>query len=204
MRTLVLASGNTGKLQEFSALLAPWGWHVETQSQHQVPEIEETGLTFVENALLKARNAAAHTGLPALADDSGLEVDALQGAPGIYSARFAGPGSDAAANNQRLLQELEGVPTQERSARFWCVLVWVRSATDPTPLLAQASWEGQILTAPKGNQGFGYDPLFWLPDIQQSAAELSPEIKNLLSHRALASQQLLRLAQERGLVAGAV
>lgn len=196
-KRLILASGNAGKLREFSGLLAPLGWQVEAQSLHGVPEADETGLTFVENALLKARNAALHTGCAALADDSGVEVDALQGAPGIYSARFAGPECSDAANNALLLERLQGVPEAERTARYWCVLAFLRFAEDPTPVIVQASWEGRILTVPRGEGGFGYDPLFWLPDLNCTAAELSKEAKNQVSHRGRASQQLLQLLQQR-------
>ncbi len=196
-QTLILASGNAGKLSEFSGLLAPLGWQVEAQNLHQVPEAAETGLTFVENAIIKARNAALHTGYAALADDSGIEVDALQGAPGIYSARFAGEGSKDADNNAYLLEKLAKVPKAERTARYWCVLVFLRFAEDPTPVIVQASWEGQILTAPKGEGGFGYDPLFWLPELGKTAAELSSELKNKLSHRGIASQQLIQALNQR-------
>ena len=197
MSQLILASGNAGKLKEFSDLLAPLGWQVEPQSVYQVAEAEETGLTFVENALIKARNAAQVTGCAALADDSGIEVDALKGAPGVYSARFAGPGSSDAENNARLLKELEGLPEEERTARYWCVLTFLRFAEDPTPIIIQASWEGRVLTQPQGEGGFGYDPLFWLPDLNKTAAELSKEEKNRLSHRGRASQQLLEALKER-------
>lgn len=196
-QTLILASGNAGKLSEFSGLLAPLGWQVEAQNLHQVPEAAETGLTFVENAIIKARNAALHTGYAALADDSGIEVDALQGAPGIYSARFAGEGSKDADNNAYLLEKLAKVPKAERTARYWCVLVFLRFAEDPTPVIVQASWEGQILTAPKGEGGFGYDPLFWLPELGKTAAELSNELKNQLSHRGIASQLLIQALNQR-------
>lgn len=194
---LILASGNAGKLSEFSGLLAPLGWQVEAQNLHQVPEAAETGLTFVENAIIKARNAALHTGFAALADDSGIEVDALHGAPGIYSARFAGAGSKDAENNAYLLEQLAGMPAAERTARYWCVLVFLRFAEDPTPIIVQASWEGQILTAPKGEGGFGYDHLFWLPELGKTAAELSSELKNKLSHRGIASQQLIQALNQR-------
>ena len=197
MSKLILASGNAGKLKEFSELLQPLGWQVEPQSVYAVEEAEETGLTFVENALIKARNAAQATGCAALADDSGIEVDALKGAPGIYSARFAGPGSSDADNNAKLLRELEGLPPEQRTARYWCVLAFLRFAEDPTPIIIQASWEGQVLTQPQGEGGFGYDPLFWLPDLGKTAAELSKQDKNRLSHRGRASQQLLQALKER-------
>lgn len=194
---LILASGNAGKLKEFSSLLAPLGWQVEAQNLHAVPEAEETGLTFVENALIKARNAALHTGCAALADDSGVEVDALQGAPGIYSARFAGVGSKDADNNAYLLERLKDVPEAERTARYWCVLVFLRFAEDPTPVIVQASWEGRILAAPRGEGGFGYDPLFWLPELGKTAAEMDKEEKNRISHRGRASQLLIQALGER-------
>ena len=190
MAKLVLASGNKGKLREFAQMLAPLGWDVEAQGTHGVPDIEETGLSFVENAILKARNCCEHTGLPSLADDSGIEVDALNGEPGIYSARFAGPGANDAINNAELLRRLDGIDL--RSARYHCVLVFMRHASDPVPLICHASWEGTILEAPRGDGGFGYDPLFWLNDQQCTAAELDSAIKNSLSHRGRAMQQLLQ------------
>jgi XTP/dITP diphosphohydrolase len=190
-KDLVLASNNPGKAREIGQLLAGRQVHVRPQSDFGVPEAEETGLTFVENAILKARNAALHSGLPAIADDSGIEVDALHGAPGIYSARYAGTGADDAANNAKLLQALAEVPEAERTARFQCVMVYLRHAEDPTPLICQGTWEGRILQAPQGDHGFGYDPLFLVPDQGCSAAELAPEVKNRLSHRGQALRQLL-------------
>lgn len=190
-RRVVLASGNRGKVAELSALLEPAGLTVEPQSDHGVPEAEEPHPTFVENALAKARNAARHTGLAAIADDSGLEVDALDGAPGVRSARYAGPDGDDAANNARLLGELAGVPEERRTARFVCVLVYLAHAEDPTPVIAQGFWEGRILEAPRGDGGFGYDPLFWVPDRGCTSAELGATEKNRISHRgrALAALQ---------------
>lgn len=188
---LVLATGNAGKLKEFRELLADTGFDIEPQSAFAVPEAEETGLSFVENAIIKARNAARHSGLPAIADDSGLEVDALDGAPGIYSARFAGDTATDASNNALLLQKLEGVPESLRGARYQCVLVFMRHAADPSPLICQASWEGRILHAARGAGGFGYDPLFWLPELNCSAAELAPADKNRRSHRGRAMHALL-------------
>ncbi len=187
---VVLASSNRGKVREFGQLLADRGIVVVPQSEFDVADADETGLSFVENAILKARNAAAHTGLPALADDSGLEVDFLNGAPGIYSARYAGTG-DSAANNAKLLQALDGVDASARGARFQCLLVYLRHAEDPTPLICQGTWEGRILTAPQGEAGFGYDPVFFVPDEGCSAAELAPERKNALSHRGQALRCLL-------------
>ena len=190
-KTIVLASSNAGKVREFNQLLAGLGLEVAPQSQFNVTDVEETGLTFVENAILKARNAAQHAGLPALADDSGLEVDALHGAPGIYSARYAGPKASDAENLEKLLAMLKDVPEEKRGARFQCVLVYLRHALDPTPLICQGSWEGRILTAPRGTRGFGYDPVFFVPTHGMSSAELAPEIKNSLSHRGQALRQLV-------------
>jgi XTP/dITP diphosphohydrolase len=187
---VVLASSNKGKVREFSELLADRGMTVVPQSDFAVPDADETGLTFVENAILKARNAAAHTDLPAIADDSGLEVDFLNGAPGIYSARYAGEGGSA-ANNAKLLQALSGVEEEQRGARFQCLLVYLRHADDPTPVICQGTWEGRILTSLRGKEGFGYDPLFFVPEESCSAAELSAERKNELSHRGQALRCLL-------------
>jgi XTP/dITP diphosphohydrolase len=187
-QTIVLASGNAGKLRELNTLLAPLAVTLKPQAQFEVPEVEENGLTFVENALIKARAAALHSGLPAIADDSGLEVDYLKGAPGIHSARYSGGGDEA--NNILLLKALGDTPAAQRSARFQCVLVYLRHARDPSPVICQSSWEGSILMAPKGKNGFGYDPLFYVPDHNCSSAELSLEIKNSISHRAKASAML--------------
>lgn len=186
---LVLASGNPGKLAELRQLLEGSGHVVRPQSEFGVADAEETGLTFVENALLKARHAARATGLPALADDSGLCVDALGGAPGLYSARYAGGHGDAERNIERLLRELEGVPDDARGARFHCAVVLLRHATDPQPIIAEGSWAGCILRAPRGSGGFGYDPVFLDPENARTAAELEPAVKNAISHRgrALAS-----------------
>ncbi|MBR9867626.1 MAG: RdgB/HAM1 family non-canonical purine NTP pyrophosphatase [Oceanospirillales bacterium] len=192
-RQIVLASGNKGKLKEFNQVLGDLGVEVVPQSQFNVPDADETGLSFVENAILKARHACQLTGLPALADDSGLEVDALNGAPGIYSARFAGPNATDADNNSKLLQLLEGTSPEHRSARFRCVLVFMRHAEDPTPLICQGSWEGQILPLPQGENGFGYDPLFLVPGLDIASAQLPPEQKNKISHRGQAVQQLIRM-----------
>ena len=195
MKKIVLASGNQGKVREFNQLLAGLDCKVVPQTELGVPDIEETGLTFVENAILKARNAAQHTGLPAIADDSGLEVDALDGAPGIYSARYAGAGASDADNLHKLLQALDGVT--QRSARFQCLLVFMRHGSDPTPLICQGSWEGSITTAPAGENGFGYDPVFWVAEHGCTSAQLSPEQKNALSHRGKALRELAaRLGQE--------
>ena len=186
---IVLASGNAGKLAELQRILSPLPVTLVSQAEFNVPEVEETGLTFVENAIIKARAACDACGLPAIADDSGLEVDYLAGEPGIYSARYSGEGDEG--NNRRLLAELEGVPDEERGARFQCVLVYLRHAGDPTPILCQGSWEGRILTQVQGLNGFGYDPLFFVPEHGCSSAELDPELKNTISHRAIASASLL-------------
>lgn len=188
---LVLASSNPGKLREINALLEGLGMTVLPQSDFDVPDADETGLSFVENAILKARHAAQLTGLPAIADDSGLEVDALNGAPGIYSARFSGAGASDADNLQKLLTEMEDVPEAQRTARFQCLMVYMEHAADPTPLICQGTWEGRILLAPQGENGFGYDPVFWVPGEQCASAELAPAVKNRLSHRGQALQKLL-------------
>ena len=192
MEQIVLASGNAGKLKELRQALQPLSLDLVLQSDFNLISAEETGLTFVENAILKARHVAQATGLPALADDSGLEVDALQGQPGIYSARFAGPNASDSDNNAKLLADLATVPAQQRSARFHCVLVLMRHSNDPTPIIAHARWEGQILTAPRGDNGFGYDPLFLIPELDQTSAELAPTQKNKLSHRGQAITELIR------------
>ncbi len=188
---LVLASGNAGKLKEFQHLLANQGYTVVPQSQFKVTEVAETGLSFVENAILKARHACAHTGLAAIADDSGLEVDALQGEPGIYSARFAGNQSGDEANNQHLLERLKAVPKHRRSARYHCLLVFMRHARDPTPIICQGTWEGRILFEPCGQNGFGYDPLFFVVEKGCTAAQLERDEKNRISHRGRAMAKLL-------------
>ena len=197
-KTIVLASSNAGKVRELNQLLGGLQLEVVPQSHLNVADADETGLTFVENAILKARHAAQHTGLPALADDSGLEVDALHGAPGIYSARYAGAKASDTENLQKLLGLLKDVPQEKRGARFQCVLVYLRHALDPTPLICQGTWEGRILHEPRGANGFGYDPVFYVPTHAVSAAELSPETKNFLSHRGQALRQLLAGLPNRG------
>jgi XTP/dITP diphosphohydrolase len=187
---LVLASGNAGKVVELEQLLAGSGVQLVPQTALGVSDAEETGLTFVENALIKARHAARVTGLPALADDSGICVDALGGAPGLYAARYAGKHGDSAANNAKLLHELAGVPTEKRSAYFIAVLVALRHADDPAPLIAEGRWHGRILEAPRGTGGFGYDPLFLPAGHDLGAAELEPALKNRLSHRGQALEVL--------------
>lgn len=192
MTNIVLASGNIGKIREIQAILQ--NDKILPQSQFKVVEPEETGSTFVENALIKARNAAKYCNLPAIADDSGLVVDALGGAPGVFSARYAGIGASDQANLDKLLTDMQDIPMEQRSARFICLMVYLRHANDPTPIIAQGVWEGRILTQAMGNNGFGYDPVFWLSDYQCSSAQLASEVKNSLSHRGQAlrilSQQL--------------
>ena len=195
-RQVVLASGNAGKLAELDRILSPLGVELLSQAQFNVVEAEETGLTFVENAILKARAACAQTGLPAIADDSGLEVDALRGAPGIHSARYSGDGDTG--NNLKLLAALADVPPGERTARFQCALVYLRHAKDPTPLICSGSWDGEILLEARGNEGFGYDPLFYVPEYRCSAAELDAGIKNRVSHRARACSLLLAALEKTG------
>ena len=190
-RTLVVASGNPGKLREIGQMLAPLGWNVRPQSDWQVPDAVEDGLTFLENALIKARHAAGLCGHAALGDDSGLVVDALHGSPGIRSARFAGDDADDAANNRLLLERLSDVRTPERTAHFYCAMVLVNHPRDPAPLVATGRWDGVIVEEPKGANGFGYDPLFRVPSEGCTSAELPPDRKNVLSHRAIALRGLL-------------
>lgn len=197
----VLASNNAGKLAEFRSLFAEHGIAFTAQSEWGVKDADETGLSFIENALIKARHAAGLTGCPAIADDSGLCVDALQGAPGIRSARFAGGHGDAVANNNLLLAKLAGVVDAERTARFVCALAFVRHADDPMPVIAEGVWEGRILAAPAGDGGFGYDPLFFDPTQGMSAAAMAPERKQLLSHRGQAMRRLRDALAARGITA---
>ena len=193
--SLVLASNNSGKLREIGALLEPLGWEVHPQSEWDFEEAVEDGKTFVENALIKARHAAQRTGLPSLGDDSGLLVDALDGRPGLRSARYAdGQGSEA--NIAKLLGELEGVPNEQRTAHFYCVMVLLRSADDPAPLVSNGHWPGRITTAPRGQDGFGYDPVFHIPDRDATAAELPPPIKNVISHRGQALASMIRMLKQ--------
>lgn len=198
----VLASGNQGKLRELVTMLEPLGFDVRPQSDWQVPEAEENAKTFVENSLIKARQAAEFTGLPAIADDSGLVVPALNGEPGIYSARYAGAGANALENMEKLLSELEGKTGDERRAYFYCVLVLINSFDDPAPLIATGRWHGRILNAPRGEGGFGYDPLFGVSGLSDagqvvSAAELAPAQKSQISHRGLALRELMRQLRDR-------
>lgn len=194
---VVLASSNAGKIREFQALLAPFHLDIHPQSEWGIDDVEETGLSFVENALIKARHASRLTGLPAIADDSGLAVQALQGAPGIYSARYAGTEATAQDNIRKLLSALQDVPDDKRQARFHCVLVLLSHALDPTPLICDGHWSGQILRSPIGDDGFGYDPVFYVPSENKTAAELPLAIKNKISHRGLALQALLKRLPEK-------
>ena len=196
MKRLVLASGNPGKLRELSALLAGLGYDLVAQSEFDLPSVAETGTTFVENAIIKARHAAELTGLPALADDSGIEVDALGGAPGVYSARFAGPAADDAANNALLIEKLRDVAPDRRGARYRAVIVLLRHAADPAPLICEGSWEGVIRLEPAGDGGFGYDPYFYLPELGRTSAELGADEKNRRSHRGQAMAELKRRLAE--------
>lgn len=197
MTELVVATGNQGKLKEITQVLSPLGFEVRGQKEFDVVEAEETGLTFVENAILKARSTSQQTGRPAMADDSGLEVDALMGQPGIYSARYAGPDATDALNNQKLLDALKDIPEAKRTARFQCVMVYMRHPEDPTPLICQGSWEGRIAFEPSGTNGFGYDPLFFVPSENCAAADLPPKVKNRLSHRGQALRQLVEKLKQR-------
>jgi XTP/dITP diphosphohydrolase len=189
---VVLASSNAGKIKELQNMLNDLDLTIVPQTDLQVSEVAETGLTFIENALIKARNACEQTGLPALADDSGLAVKALQGAPGIYSARYAGENAQAGDNIDKLLQAMQHVPADERQAAFHCVLVFMRHAKDPTPIICQGTWQGEILLSPQGDKGFGYDPIFYVPNEKKTAAELPLHVKNQLSHRGKALHRLLK------------
>lgn len=195
-KTLVLATGNSGKVSELANMLSPLNINVVPQSDFNVSEVAETGTTFIENAIIKARHAAKITGMPAIADDSGLEIDALNGAPGVYSARFAGNDANDQDNIDKVLADLGNNPN--RSARFWCVLVLMQHADDPTPLVCSASWEGEITYEQHGDGGFGYDPIFYIPALKCTSAELSKVQKNTVSHRAQALKKLLHELQLKG------
>jgi XTP/dITP diphosphohydrolase len=194
---IVLASNNPGKIKEFSELLSTWHIQVIPQAELGVEDADETGLTFIENAIIKARHAASITGLPAIADDSGLAVKALHGAPGIYSARFAGKGAASSDNIKKLLTQMENIPDDQREAHFHCVLVFMSSANDPTPLVCDGSWNGIITREPAGTDGFGYDPVFYVPTEKMTAAELPKTLKNSLSHRSIALRSLLALLPDK-------
>lgn len=196
MKEIVLATGNQGKVKEMAQLLMDFGFNVKAQSEFNVSDVAETGTTFIENAIIKARHAAKETGLPAIADDSGLEVDYLQGDPGIYSARYSGEGATDQANLEKLLTELQGVPEEQRTARFHCVLVLMKHENDPTPIVCHGKWEGRILTEQHGTNGFGYDPIFWVPESECTSAELDAADKKKLSHRGKALTQLFNTLAE--------
>ena len=195
VQTVVLATGNAGKLSEMTDILKPHGWDVKSQSHFFDSEVDETGLTFIENAILKARYASEKTGLPAIADDSGIEVSALQGRPGIYSARYSqdicGDATNDETNLQKVLDELKGLPEEERQASYYCAMVYVEHANDPIPIVGLGRWYGQILTDKRGDGGFGYDPIFWVEEFNKSAAELPKSQKNQVSHRAQALNSLV-------------
>jgi XTP/dITP diphosphohydrolase len=190
-KKIVLASGNAGKVREINKLFADSGVEVVPQSDYNVPDIAETGTTFVENAIIKARHAAQLTGLPAIADDSGIEVDALGARPGVYSARYAGENASDSDNNSKMLAELKGLPNSERTARYQCILVFMRNASDPVPIITQGSWEGYITQEARGEGGFGYDPIFFVPTHHCTGGELALEVKNTISHRAQALEAML-------------
>lgn len=196
MTKVVLATGNQGKVKEMANLLAEFGFEVHAQSEFNVSDVAETGTTFIENAIIKARHAAQETGLAAIADDSGLEVDALKGAPGIYSARYAGENANDSDNIDKLLDALKDVPEAQRTARFHCVLVLMQHAEDPTPLVCHGQWEGRILNERHGENGFGYDPVFWIEELGCSSAQLAPEQKKQHSHRGQALQKLFKALQK--------
>lgn len=198
VKEIVLASNNSGKAREFGEILAPLGIEIHLQKEFAVPEVEENGLSFIENALIKARNASKHSNLPALADDSGLCVDALNGAPGIYSARYCGKWGDDKANNDKLLEALKDVSEDKRTARYFVALAFVRSYDDPVPVVVTASWEGSIGFKPMGQNGFGYDPLFVVTGRSCTAAQIPHQIKNVISHRARALSLLVAELKRKG------
>ncbi len=196
MSKIVLATGNQGKVREMADILADFGFDVVAQSEYNVSDVAETGTTFIENAIIKARHAAKETGLPAIADDSGLEVDALNGAPGVYSARYSGEGATDQKNIDKMLTAMEGIPAEKRTAHFHCVLVLMKHENDPTPLICHGTWEGHITTEQKGENGFGYDPIFWVSEDNCSSAELEPARKKQLSHRGQALKKLFAALKE--------
>ncbi|MBQ3774596.1 MAG: RdgB/HAM1 family non-canonical purine NTP pyrophosphatase [Ruminobacter sp.] len=190
-KQIVLATGNKAKCAEFNKMLELTDIEIIPQSRFNVPTPEETGTTFVENAIIKARNAAKYSGLPAIADDSGIEVDCLNGRPGVYSSRYSGEHATDEENLNKLIEEVSAFPENQRTARYWCVLVFMKNEFDPTPVICQRSWEGKIILEKKGKNGFGYDPSFLIPLLGQTAAEISPELKNKLSHRGQAMHDML-------------
>jgi len=198
-KKVILASSNPGKVREFSQILGEMGFTVIPQSQLAIPAIEENALSFVENALLKARHAAEKSGLPAVADDSGLIVDALNGAPGMYSSRYAGEGATDSANLEKVLQEIRDIPPLKRTARFFCIIVYMSHHRDPIPIIREGVWEGRLTHAPVGQNGFGYDPIFFIPSLGRTSAQLTPEVKNSLSHRGQALRLLVEALRARGI-----
>jgi XTP/dITP diphosphohydrolase len=194
---IVLATSNQGKVKELAIMLADFSFDIVPQSEFNLPDVAETGTTFVENAIIKARHAAKLTGLPAIADDSGLAVDTLGGAPGVYSARYAGNDATDQQNIDKLLQALHDVPAQQRGAQFHCVLVYMKSENDPTPLICHGQWSGLICKSQLGQAGFGYDPVFWVPEQSMTSAQLSSEQKNAMSHRGKALQQLRQKLEQQ-------
>ena len=196
MSKIVLATGNQGKVREMADVLSDFGFDVVAQSEFNVSDVAETGTTFIENAIIKARHAAKETGLPAIADDSGLEVDALHGAPGVYSARYSGEGATDQKNIDKMLAAMKDIPEEKRTARFHCVLVLMKHENDPTPLICHGSWEGHITTEQQGENGFGYDPIFWVSEDNCSSAELEPARKKQLSHRGQALKKLFAALKE--------
>lgn len=196
MHKIILATGNLNKVREISASLKGSSIEIMPQSMFNVPDADETGTTFVENAIIKARNCSAHTGEAAMADDSGIEVDALGGAPGVHSARYSGEHANDEKNTALLLRNMENVPDGKRTARYWCVMVYMRSASDPTPIICLASWEGVIIREKRGTNGFGYDPVFLIPELGKTAAEVSLEVKNSMSHRAKAIKMMTERLRE--------
>ena len=196
MHKIILATGNLNKVREISASLKGSSIEIMPQSMFNVPDADETGTTFVENAIIKARNCSAHTGEAAMADDSGIEVDALGGAPGVHSARYSGEHANDEKNTALLLRNMENVPDGRRTARYWCVMVYMRSASDPTPIICLASWEGVIIREMRGTNGFGYDPVFLIPELGKTAAEVSLEVKNSMSHRAKAIKMMTERLRE--------
>ncbi|MDY6274394.1 MAG: RdgB/HAM1 family non-canonical purine NTP pyrophosphatase [Succinivibrionaceae bacterium] len=196
MHKIILATGNLNKVREISASLKGSSIEIMPQSMFNVPDADETGTTFVENAIIKARNCSAHTGEAAMADDSGIEVDALGGAPGVHSARYSGEHANDEKNTALLLRNMENVPDGRRTARYWCVMVYMRSASDPTPIICLASWEGVIIREKRGTNGFGYDPVFLIPELGKTAAEVSLEVKNSMSHRAKAIKMMTERLRE--------
>lgn len=197
MVKIILATSNTGKIREFESMVAHLPIQFVLQSSLNIPDANETGLSFVENALIKARHAAKLSGMPAIADDSGLVVKSLEGAPGIYSARYAGEKATAQDNINKLLTAMAAVPEQQRQAYFYCVIVYLTHEQDPTPLICEGQWHGNILTTPHGQEGFGYDPIFFVPTENKSAAELAPHRKNIISHRGQALHKMLGLLKEQ-------